>query len=267
MSLTPITLSPALPSELLTYILTHHAYPTTLLICQARADFLASLIEAVHQTPQPEIHVVPQERPSSQDPGADVPPEEPPERHPLLVPTLYQIAASRHIDIVFIPTVSHLRAYLAVFPSSSSTTTTTVESKPPHQKFDKPGKSVPFLVAYGIVELHRDTTEWSAQGLGNSLSTLVEAGRRARRRAVIIEQRIIENIDSGLDVEVDVEEGRSKAGSNRWSERVPMLNGSVRRVGLDSEDGGWSGRTVEVGRILRRWFKFRKGEWDCDQSV
>jgi hypothetical protein len=39
-----------------------------------------------------------------------------------------------------------------------------------------------------------------------------------------------------------------------------MLNGSVRRAGLESEEGGWSGRTVEVGRILARWFKFRKGD-------
>jgi hypothetical protein len=41
-----------------------------------------------------------------------------------------------------------------------------------------------------------------------------------------------------------------------------MLNGSFRRAGPEGEDGGWSGRTVEVGRILARWFKFRKGEWE-----
>jgi len=51
-------------------------------------------------------------------------------------------------------------------------------------------------------------------------------------------------------------------GSKVWEERVPMLNGSARRAGLESEEGGWSGRTVEVGRILARWFKFREGDWE-----
>lgn len=49
-----------------------------------------------------------------------------------------------------------------------------------------------------------------------------------------------------------------------WEERMPMLNGSVRRAGLESEEGGWSGRTVEVGRILARWFKFRNCEWESE---
>jgi hypothetical protein len=41
----------------------------------------------------------------------------------------------------------------------------------------------------------------------------------------------------------------------------------LRRAGLESEDGGWSGRTVEVERILGRWFKFRKGDWEIDERV
>lgn len=41
-----------------------------------------------------------------------------------------------------------------------------------------------------------------------------------------------------------------------WDEKIPMLNGSVKRAGFESEEGGWSGRTIEVGRVLARWFKF-----------
>jgi hypothetical protein len=61
-------------------------------------------------------------------------------------------------------------------------------------------------------------------------------------------------------------EERRKGRRRVWEERVPMLNGSVRRAGLESEDGGWSGRTVEVGRILARWFKFGRGDWEDDEQ-
>ena len=121
---------------------------------------------------------------------------------------------------------------------------------------------------YGIVELHRDTSEWSAQGLGNSLAALVEAGYRSGRRSVVVEERKMD------DCVVELEEGLTGLGEGEgeprkvlrkcWQERVPMLNGSVRRIGLESEDGGWSGRTVEVGRILGRWFRFKTGEWELN---
>ncbi len=132
---------------------------------------------------------------------------------------------------------------------------------PPEQKFDKPGKKTPLLVVYGLLELHRDTSEWSAQGLGNSIAGLVEAGWRTRRQVVLLEERCMDDGSKNAGGDVELEEKR-KSGVKVWEERVPMLNGSVRRAGLESEDGGWSGRTVEVGRILARWFKFGEGDWE-----
>jgi hypothetical protein len=43
-------------------------------------------------------------------------------------------------------------------------------------------------------------------------------------------------------------------------ERVPVLSGSARR---GAEESGWAGKTVDVGRVLGRWFRFRQwsGEW------
>jgi hypothetical protein len=52
------------------------------------------------------------------------------------------------------------------------------------------------------------------------------------------------------------------------AERVPVLSGSARRTtGLDlhqhgGEGSGWAGRTVDVERVLGRWFRFRAGEWE-----
>jgi hypothetical protein len=182
---------------------------------------------------------------------------EPPQSHPLLIPTLYQIATSRYINIVFIPSLSHLRAYLAVSPPM-------VGESPPVQKFEKPGKNDPLLVVYGLVELHRDTSEWSAQGLGNTLAGLMEAGLWSKRKIVVLEERMTDDDLSNVygdegPMEAELEESKGKQLMKVWEEKVPMLNGSVRRAGLESEDGGWSGRTVEMGRIFGRWFKFGVG--------
>jgi hypothetical protein len=93
------------------------------------------------------------------------------------------------------------------------------------------------------------------------------------RKVVLIEERKSGD-DGGSDSEVDSpevedeEDGGERRGTicRVWEERVPMLNGSVRRTGLENE-GVWSGRTVEVGRLLARWFKFRKGDWDSQDSA
>ncbi|KAE8448600.1 hypothetical protein EG329_009025 [Mollisiaceae sp. DMI_Dod_QoI] len=262
----PLALTPALPSELLTYVLAHQVYPTTLIICQSRNTFLATLLstipQPIHQISRQTAHAInPHRHPEPQDDDS-LPPES--QRHPLLIPTLHQITASRQIKLVFIPTVSHLRAYLSVFPSQVDEEG---DGRPPELKVDKLGKNAALLIVYGLVDLHRDTSEWSAQGVGNSVAGLVEAGCKGERRIVVIEERKKEG-DAGVDVAHGAEESDQptrKPGWKVWGQRVPMLNGSVRRPGFESEDSAWSGRTIEVGRIFARWFKFGKGDWDIEE--
>lgn len=131
----------------------------------------------------------------------------------------------------------------------------------PERNWDRPGTKKPLLVVYGFLGLHRDTSEWSAQGIGNSLAGVVEAGWRAGRKVVLVEERI-SSLYYGDDDRV---EGKEEA-RKMWEERVPILNGSVRREGLENGGGGWSGRTVEVGRVLARWFKFGREEWDLEDD-
>jgi hypothetical protein len=251
MSLIPVALPPALPSELLTYLLTHQIYSTTLIICQPRPTFLSSLLTSIPQTLQKQPPPPPEG--GFSDLRSETTANSPP-LHPLLVPTLHQIATSRHIKLVFIPTLSHLRAHLAVFSSAEA------EGNGPPEKFDKPGKKRPLLIVYGLLELHRDTSEWSAQGLGHTVAGLVEAGLRTGRKIVVLEERGMEDGFSDMELEE-----RRQTGTKVWEEGVPMLNGSVRRAGLEDEDGGWSGRTVEIGRILARWFMFEKGGWEVEE--
>jgi hypothetical protein len=136
----------------------------------------------------------------------------------------------------------------------------------------------PLLVVYGLVELHRGTSEWSTQGLGNTCAALVEAGRRSGMRVVLVEERLVRGEESSrgdcedVDDDDNREEGEglgpertgkdvreSGGGKGIWHEKLPILSGSVKRTGAEVEYGG---RTVEVGVVLRRWFKFERGEWE-----
>ncbi|KAI0401263.1 hypothetical protein F4802DRAFT_437785 [Xylaria palmicola] len=241
---TPTFLSPALPSELLSYILDHHVYPTTLIICSSRAEFLASLVQDVrdHQ------HIITAD-PDRREPYEGESPHQDPAtantgvKHALLSSPLYQVAASRHIRVIYAPAVTHLRAHLSVFSPGESRI-----PAPPRAAVTARGS--PCIILYGFLKQHRDTSEWSAQGLGNTASILVDVAHRLSWRALLIEPR------DGLS---------GTALGDLLQETVPVLNGGARRLGPDSE-GAWTGRTVEIGRILGRWFQFQTAQWDMSDS-
>ena len=245
MAIIPLILSPALPPELLSYIVTQHSYPTTLLICCSRADFVSALVNDVQEQvtadvedaangqhfPKPAFETLN----SSQTAAAR-----------LLSAPLYQVAVARHIRMVFIPTVSHLRAFLSIFSIEDSKV-----GAPPPQASGRADsgssrKSPPLLVAYGFLGLHRDTSEWSAQGVSNTAAGLVETAKRLRFQPVIVEPR-------SQQADVDFEE--------ELDQLVPVLSGSARKFGPDMEDLGWTGRTVDLRRVLGRWFRLEDGEW------
>lgn len=296
-----LVLSPALPSELLTYILDHHVYPTTLIICSSRAEFLESLVNEMIPSDRPvpdarriseEYNItnnnttLPEPQAHKQSPR---PPPPPDPNIRLLSSPLYQLSISRHIRTIYTPTVTHLRSYLAVFSPNSSTTI-----PPPPPSFRSPTtRRPPHLILYGLVALHRDTSEWSAQGLGTTCAAVAETSRRLGWRAEVIDpppppapslyQQPPEDDDDGheqqsLHDETDGDDSRSRARGEEalrqlLREKVPILSGGVAlRPGLFDADegGGWSGRVVEIGRVLSRWCDFGKGEWDGrleDQGV
>ncbi|KAJ2985618.1 hypothetical protein NUW58_g3613 [Xylaria curta] len=245
---TPVFLSPALPSELLSYILDHHGHPTTLIICSSQAEFLASVVEDIRSQSHTGIpNTTQQQDPQQGDlsPHQDPIREEAEFKHALLSSPLYQVATSRHIRVIYVPTVTHLRAYLAVFSPDESRvpippTSTLTRGRKPH------------LILYGFLKLHRDTSEWSAQGLSNTTAILVD---------------LVHRLSSWDALLVEPRDGpRSTAFEELLHEAVPILNGGARRLGPDSEEGAWTGRTVEVGRILRRWSRFQRAQWNVSDS-
>jgi hypothetical protein len=221
--------------------------------------------------------------PSSALPPHPYPPQPPLTltNHPLLTPTLAQLSTTRHIRTLFIPTVSHLRAVLSVLSSSSPTTTaaaTITDTKSPsvyqpyytdkqkkQQKGTKPSPP-PLLLVYNLLALHRDTSEWSAQGISTSAAALVEAADREGWRGVVCElprararaqEHAPDEEDGGRDG--DGEEGMATMSlDDLLAERVPILSGSARPRGVAGE---LLRKTVDVRTVLARWFRFRDGTW------
>jgi hypothetical protein len=258
----PVALLPCLPTELLDLALRLKA-PTTVIICGSRHEFLSAVYEAVSKTPRPpevetelierseDQRLPPGEQESIDANSATIPVSQ---SHPLLVPTLGQIARSRHINLVFVPTVSHLRAYLSVsdpLPTQSCT----------------PSKR-PYLLVHGLIELHRGTSEWSTQGLGHTLAGLVAVGHRTKSTVIVVERREQTDEEATVTQAQDTasseealtqrEERRQRKEEGIWHERLPILSGSRQRFRAEA---AYAGRSVEVGMVLRRWFKFEKGDW------
>ncbi|KAJ4409453.1 hypothetical protein N0V82_009473 [Gnomoniopsis sp. IMI 355080] len=238
MSRSPLILSPALPSELLTYIVQYESHPTTLLICCSRAEFVSNLVSDVQD--------------SLARPDDDNGPSSPNAASTLLSSPLYQVAIARHIRMVFIPTVSHLRAYLSVFNLADS------KIPPPPNNVSGTGERQPLLLVYGFLGLHRDTSEWSAQGISATAAALVEAARKNGFGAVVVDAP---STALGKDDGIVDEDAVSRTQRTMLEEEVPLLSASGVRAGADFEDAAWTGRRVSVDRVLGRWFQHKEGDW------
>lgn len=224
----PIVLSSASPSELVSCVLDQHPYPTTLLVGWPKQSFLSALVEDVEQQQKK------QQRHRPHD--ASLAPEQPPaqtEEHPLLrAPSLGQVAVSRHVRMLFVPAVSHLRALLTTFSVAEST----VPPPPSSSSSLRNQQSPALLLAYGLVDLHKDSSEWSAQGLSFSLACLVQAAARNNLQAAVVEPRRSDDARADL--------------RQMLAEDVPVLSGSTRR-----SDGTWVGPMVPISHVLGRWFE------------
>ncbi|PHH70254.1 hypothetical protein CDD82_7245 [Ophiocordyceps australis] len=198
----PTIWGPLTPSELITTILARHAYPTTVFICSPRADFVNAL--------SADLEAQKQQQQLSQ--------------HPLLLPpSIHQLVVSQHICLIFVPSVAHLRAALAVFTGPAS-------CLPPQDDApDAPDPLPPLCLVYGFIRLHRHGSEWSAQGLGISASLVVAAASRNSLVAIIAD---------------------APSESSPLFLQVPIVSGSLPRP-----DGSWNSPTVLLGTVLGRWFQ------------
>ncbi|KAL9044732.1 MAG: hypothetical protein Q9214_002148 [Letrouitia sp. 1 TL-2023] len=162
----------------------------------------------------------------------------------LLARTIHLLVTSRTVTAAFTPSMPHLRAYLASHRGVGQPVINVTD-------FQRPSSGVPLMAVFGLIELHRSTSEFSAQGLSRTLAAAVEAASAARMKLIIAEDPILSPglNDEGKEMPID------GSVEDRWNEQVPVLNGSVRVAG---DDRIWAGKTVKVGRILAKWCKIYK---------
>ncbi|KAL1872800.1 hypothetical protein VTK73DRAFT_1271 [Phialemonium thermophilum] len=249
----PLFWSPALPSHLLAYVLATCTYPTTLIICSTRESFVSCLVDDFKHRGRSNNGLQPereQESPLISGDGDKLLPgvanDVPDVAQSLLSSTLSQVAIAKHIRLVFVPTVSHLRVSLSHFSATSS------EVSAPPSNFSRPSVpdprlQTPFLIVFGFLELHRNTSEWSAQGISNTAAALVDAAVSAEMKICVIEPALGDSDRSTLDTVI--------------GEAVPVLSRSALRAVSELDEARWTGRTVEIRQVLGRWFRFRTRNW------
>lgn len=207
------------PWQFVTYILHQAASHATVVICATREAFLEDMCVSM-----PDLD-------GTEDRGDGT-------AHPLLVPTIHQLAISHTMKLAFAPTLAHLRAYLATHESLNSESST--------QDCEKP---VPILAIFGMLHLHSCTSEYSAQGLSRTFGIAVESAIAASRRLIVVEAR-----GSATSQELmPATESDTVVPSDPWKGQVPLWNGSTR---FGREDRVWAGRTVEAARVASRWCTF-----------
>ncbi|CAK7270074.1 hypothetical protein SEPCBS57363_003917 [Sporothrix epigloea] len=216
-------LPPVRCAALLSFVLARCTYPTTLVICSASSDFVRRCVYDEFE-----------ERDGSSG--------------PLHTASLLEVAVARHIRVVFVPTVAHLRGFLAAFDLATSR----VPAPPEVPVLDSTSESYSVnrgdrvLVVYDFVRLHRCTSEWSGQGLGASVAVLVEAGWRTGLDVLVVE--------SGDPVEGETAE-RDTEQETVLNEKAPILSSAARK---QMQRAGYPLRSGRVREVLERWLTLRQ---------
>lgn len=174
--------------------------------------------------------------------GGDDGQEQSPEHH-LLIPKIHQLAISRTTDLVFAPTLPHLRAYLSTF---------SLQEKIGSQSHFV-DQEVPSMIIYGLLELHHDTSEMSAQGLSRTFALAAEASTRSCMKLIIVEPS---RTDPG-GVSSQPNSSESESITDPWKSQIPLLNGSIRFGG---EDRVWAGKTIQAAQVAGRWCRFVRAD-------
>jgi hypothetical protein len=264
----PSVIHPIEVSDFLYFILEHHFAPSTLIVCSSQASFLQQLSASIeYQSRKRQGAEIDDGQPSSSgdtqrpvDPSTGQPFTS---EHPLLIPTLHQLSCSTTLKLAFCPSLESLRAYLCVYnldetlpfdnPTPSENATYILGGRTVHRQ--------PLLALLNPINLHRNTSNFSAQGLSRTLASAVEAAHRSHQRLILAECPSpvhIPNAEGGLTTNDDdremeeAEEGEEQGQmEDPLEQQVAILNVTTRTFGAGER--GWAGRTVKLRRIVERW--------------
>ncbi|KIW33731.1 uncharacterized protein PV07_00557 [Cladophialophora immunda] len=196
--------------------------PTELVICSPRGDFLGQLVGQLDQL-----------RDRS---GVQTPPlQEEPDTHSeerlsdprsiLLSRTLHVLSASQLVNLVFCPTIPVLRGYLSGYVSRTVAPST---------------QSMGPIIILNLLAMHHGTSEFTLQGLSQTLAAAVSAGHRTNRALKLVECK---DINDPLNPD---------RGPRLWQAEVQLLSAAV-KIGEPGQS--WGRRTISAMRIASRWFR------------
>ncbi|RVX70756.1 hypothetical protein B0A52_05407 [Exophiala mesophila] len=199
----------------------HSSTSIDLIICSSRTEFIAQIIAGLQKEP-----AVSQVEDDGHGGGSETESPIKP-THPVLKPTLNRLYTSQNVKLIFCPTVSALRAYLSGYLVQLPRPDPTSQRR---------------TVIVNSLALHHGSSEFTVQGLSQTMATMVAAGARARRQVQLVE--CMDSQDSNT----------ADHGPQLWNNEVPLLSSSL-KIG----EGGarWGLRTIPVARIASRWFEFK----------
>lgn len=229
----PTVLRPLTLPALLDHVLSTQSAsptPTTLVICSDQSTFLQDL-----------AHSLEQQQGTAQ--GDNL-------KH-LLVPTLHNLATTRHVKLAFCASVQALLAYLTAY------------DRPGYVRFEE-SEGRERLVIIDPLALHKPTSSFSVQGLSRMFAAAVETAQRTGATLHLVEceggrqtQHVhVHDEDDTLMLEGDDGGGFAAESQDPWDQDVSIMNVSARRFGFGVGERAWAGRTVTAKRIAARWFRF-----------
>ena len=221
--LRPLALEIRSISEFIEHIVYHCSARTTLIICSSRESCMEEILAAI---------------PSPRDEDTEGNNDSEESTHTLLTPTLYTIAMTASLDLVFTSTLPQLRAYLS---NCQPKKTSQIDST----RLESPGRRSPILAILGLASLHRSTAEHSTQGLSRTISSAAETAYHTRRRLILAEPSLPKPQEgNGVSAEYV---------SNPWKEQISLLSDSIR---VSSGQRMFAGRSVELGAVVGKWCRF-----------
>lgn len=228
-------------------LLSKERVSTTLVVCCPRSLFIQALEKAAVPLRGPPGEISDEADQRNSEDASSPPPK-------WSIPTLRLLASSRCVKLVFCSSVPHLRAFLSTFALRHAETAQSPTAPPSTERAART------LAVLNLIQLHRNTSAFSAQGLSRTLSTAVEAAAFSETELLFIDcpMDVGETGSPGLAGEHDGLERPIAASEalNPWDEQVSILNVTTKSFGVG--DRGWVGRTVKIRHVAARWCVFRQ---------
>ncbi|KAF2459044.1 hypothetical protein BDY21DRAFT_199754 [Lineolata rhizophorae] len=264
-NLSPLALEHVSLPALLQLLLSHPS-PSHLVLCSSRSAFLDALhIEAAQEATATVLSSMSAPAPA----------------HPLQNPTLRLLSSARRVSLAFCTSLHALRAHITIYASSPQQSAATPAAPAAAKKpistaasttSDSGGTCPPLLVVVNLVAAHRNDgvgNHFSAQGIGRTLASAVDAAATIGARLVLVERQLARAESANTEREERAGEGKSRQDEGVKGSMGPESDeevgatavGEVMAESRRGEDMDLDGDEMSLGEAERT--TERDGEYDA----